>query len=82
MAEVKKIISADDRLKFIGLCHLAAEHVREADRIRKALGRLLGPESEDHISDHLYGVYDPDTSTAALDELLLKIGIGVDEAQG
>lgn len=79
MAEITKRISADDRLKFIALMTMAAEHVRETRKIEQTIQRLISGEDGDHVSDAIYGLYEPPTKIVELDDILLKMGIGVNE---
>jgi hypothetical protein len=79
MTEIKKHISADDRLKFIGLMKMAHEHVRETRKIELAIIAMLGIEEGGHLSDNIYGRYEPNDTIAQLDRILLLEGIGVED---
>ena len=78
MPEIKRTISADERLKFIALMTVALEHERKVREYGLAINRLLGTEDGSHISDALYGVYGAALSVDEMDQLLLREGIAVD----
>lgn len=75
---MSRTITADDRLRFIALCTMAAEHTREARKYEVAIQKITGGEDGDHVSDEIYGSYNPDTSIENLDAILAKMGCIVD----
>ena len=79
MAEITKRISSDDRLKYIAMMTMAVELVRETNKLRETIGRILGIDTEGHISDVIWGENSPNPSIADLDRVLLLEGIGVED---
>lgn len=76
--EIKRTITADDRLKFIALMTVALDHERKAREYGLSINRLLGTDDDSHVSDALYGAYGAALTVEQMDELLLREGIGVD----
>lgn len=70
-------ISADDRLRYLGLMKMAQEHTRETRKIELAIHAMLGTEDGSHISDAIYSRYNPNDTVAELDAVLKREGIEV-----
>jgi len=79
MAEITKKISADDRLKYIGLMTLASEHKLKANEYEEAIHRMLGTEAGGWISDTVWGSGVCPPSIHDMDDALLKEGVGVED---
>ncbi len=81
MAEIVKRISADDRLKLLGLWTMATSHYAKAREFERAMRRDLGDEIFDqHIGDSIYASDGPHT-VADFDDALLNSGVAVDGPQ-
>lgn len=80
MAEIKRTISADDRLKYLGLMTLASEHKHKADEFERAACALVGVEIGGAVSDAIWGSMGPGAlpRAAEYDDALLREGVGVD----
>lgn len=70
-------ITADDRLKLLGLWTLATEHYRKCREAEHVINRMLGLSEQGAVSDAIYRTDGPHT-VADFDDALVADGVAVD----
>jgi hypothetical protein len=81
MTEIKKTISADDRLKVLALATIANQKAREADAFAQQMAELIGYSSPFDTKLHEL-VYSKGFTVAEFDQHLLWDGIAVEDRDG